>query len=1018
MHMKNLWPKMIRLLLLVMIGTATYRVGAQTLQVGDTVTTSCNNDGSTTLRVYGGTAPYTYTLTGYYNVTYGPVTQTSNTFAGLPAGYYQAVVSDANGVSNITQPLYIYIPSRISGYVSVYPAVCPSTLGSEKAFGYTNNGSSGSFTYLWSTGATTDSIYNVPVGTHYQCTVTEVSTGCTVLASDSGSMYQISSIQPNVTTTAANCRNGTATTAPTNGISPYSYIWSNGNATATATNLSAGYATVTVTDAIGCSAQGYGYISQAIQLTSQVNTTAEHCNDGNGTLSISPVNGTSPFTYTWSSGQTTAHITNLNAGYYQVTFTDHNGCTGVNYGQVQKSTPISLTTSTTLTSCSSPTGSATVVATGGTAPYTYSWNTYPPQATATASALTGGYYVVNVVDAQGCFQNQSAQVGFNTNLSISTTHVDAHCGGTPGSASASVSGGTGPYTLLWSNGATGTSISNLTQQGYYTCAVTDNAGCHSSSSTYMQSISPVSLSVSTAAASCIYTSDGSATAIVSGGTAPYTYSWGASSSVTGLAQGDYTLYVHDANGCGAFRNYHIGYASTAPCAVIIAGDIIEDDQRNCNVQFTHVDNVWVSCQPGGGYQWSQNGHYQFTLPPGTYTVYEAPPVNYTLACPATSPTLTLTAGQSSLNNDFFNQPDTARDLAITCIPYTPPVHGFTQHSRLIIRNLGNIMLGPDVVYKHALDINFHSASPAPDSYDPTTGILKWSRPSLVSTATDEIDLYFDIPAPLPIGHILNNSDTVYPIDNDIDTFNNYEDAQGLVVGSYDPNYVDVLPKGSGAPGYITTTTDTTLRYVVHFQNTGTYPATYVTLKLPIDNNLDLSTFQFIGASHTVTSISADAARILTIRFDNIHLVDSSVSQLGSQGFAAFTLRQKRGLNPGNVINEQANIYFDFNTPVATNTTLNTIHDPNGITEIAVGSLGIYPNPTQGNATLDLSGITEDRIQVRAYDMMGRLAMEVPSTDIAGKKQLLLNTAALPAGVYSIEVSGQSRYVAKLVKTDK
>lgn len=1016
--MKNFWPPLFRFLLLAIISSTVYTGSAQTLQVRDSVIPACTNDGIVKLYVYGGTAPYTYTISGYYSTTYGPLTQTSNTFTGLAPGYYQAVVSDANGANTVAQPLYIYLNSRVTGYISVTPAVCPSTLGSEKVYPYSNNGSSGSYTYLWSTGETTDSIYNVPVGSHYQCTVTDISTGCTGLASDSGSMYQTSSIQPNITTTPANCRNGTATATASNGTSPYSYLWSNGNTTTTASGLSAGYATVTVTDAIGCTVQGYAYISQAITLTSQVNTTAEHCNDGNGTLTISPVNGTSPFTYTWSSGQNTAHITNLNAGYYQVTFTDHNGCTGVNYGQVQKSTPIVLTTSTTLTSCTAPTGTASVIATGGTAPYTYSWTTYPPQTTATATALNGGYYVVNVVDAQGCFQNQSAQVGFNTNLSINTIHVDAHCGGTPGSASAIVTGGTGPYTLLWNNGSTSSSISNLTQEGYYRCTVTDNAGCRSSSSTYLRSISPISLSVYTVAASCIYTADGRATAIASGGTPPYTYSIGAGGVATGLSQGDYSVYVSDANGCGAYRCFHIGYASTAPCAAIIAGNIVQDDQRNCNAQFGRVNNVWVSCLPGGGYQWSQNGHYQFTLPPGTYTVYEAPPVNYTLACPATSPTLTLTAGQSSLNNDFFNQPDTARDLAINCIPYTPPVHGFTQHSRLIIRNLGNIMLGPDVVYKHALDINFHSASPAPDSYDPATGTLRWGRPSLVSTATDEIDLYFDIPAPLPIGHILNNSDTVYPIDNDIDTFNNYEDVQGLVVGSYDPNYVDVLPKGAGTPGYITTTSDTTLRYVVHFQNTGTYPATYVTLKLPIDNNLDLSTFQWIGASHKVTSISADAARLLTIRFDNINLVDSSVSQLGSQGFAAFTLRQKRGLNPGNVINEQANIYFDFNAPVPTNTTLNTIYDPNGIREITAGTVGLYPNPTQGNATLDLSGITEDRVQVRAYDMMGRIALEMPATELQGRKQITIPTSGLSAGVYSIEVTGQARYVAKLVKTDK
>ncbi len=1016
--MKNFLPTFYRCLLLLLISGAAHNVKAQ-LQIWDSVTNpACHGDGRMTVYVYGGTAPYTYTLTGAYGNVYGPVTQTSATFTGLNSGYYSIIVSDANNVSNITSPYTAYVYPVMNSYIGIAPAICPSTLGSEWIRVY--NGS-GHYTYQWSSGETTDTVNNVPMGSFYNCTVTDISNGCVSEASDSGRMYQVSSIQANVTTTPANCRNGTATVTAQNGTAPYTYLWSSGVTTTTATGLSSGFPTVTVTDAIGCTAMGYGYITQAITLTSQVNTTAEHCNDGNGTLTISPVNGTAPFIYTWSSGQTTAHITNLNAGYYSVTFTDNNGCIGYNQGQVQKSTPISLSTSATLTSCAAPTGTATVVATGGTPPYSYSWTCSPPQTTATATTLTGGYYVVNVVDAQGCFQNQSAQVGYNTNLAVGISYTDAHCGGAAGGAAVTVSGGSAPYTYQWNTGAISPTISGITNAGSYSCRVTDNAGCHMTRSTYVHSISPVSLSVSPVAASCIYTPDGSATAVAVGGTAPYTYTWtagGSGSSVSALATGDYSVYVSDANGCADRQNFHIAYASTAPCAAIIAGDIIEDNLRNCTAQYTTLSNVWVSCLPGGGYQWTQNGHYNFTLPPGTYTVYEAPPVNYTLACPSTSPTLTLTAGQSSLNNDFYNQPDTARDLAITCIPYTPPVHGFTQHSKLIIRNLGNISLGPDVVYKHALDINFNLASPAPDSYDPVTGTLRWSRPVLSATNTDQIDLYFDIPAPLPIGHILNNSDTVYPITDDVDTFNNYEDAQELVVGSYDPNYVDVLPKGLGTPGYITTTLDTTLRYVVHFQNTGTYPASFVTLKLPIDNNLDLSTFQFIGASHTVTSISADASRMLTIRFDNIHLVDSSVSQLGSQGFAAFTLRQKKGLNLGNVINEQANIYFDFNTPVATNTTLNTIYDPNGIKEVSMSNLGLYPNPATGNVTLDISSIAEDKVQIHAYDMMGRLALEVPSTDIAGKKKLELNTAALPAGVYTIEVSGQSRYVAKLVKTDK
>jgi hypothetical protein len=383
----------------------------------------------------------------------------------------------------------------------------------------------------------------------------------------------------------------------------------------------------------------------------------------------------------------------------------------------------------------------------------------------------------------------------------------------------------------------------------------------------------------------------------------------------------------------------------------------------------------------------------------------------------TTPTYTLTAGQS-VTTDFFYKPDTLVDLAINCIPYQLPRPGYTQHSRIFIRNLGNITESPNVVYQHAPDINFLSASPAPDSYDPATHLLSWNVASITSTGTNYIDLYFGIPSNLPIGHILNNSDTVYPIVNDVDTFNNYEDVQGIVAGAYDPNYVDVLPKGTGSPGYISATTDTTLRYVVHFQNTGTLAANYVKLTIPIDANLDISTFHLIGTSHTVTSISTDANRLMTIVFDNINLADSGSNQLGSQGFAAFTFNQKKGLQPQATINVKANIYFDYNPAVPTNTALNTIEGAAGIKEIATGALAIYPNPTQGNVTLDLSAIDESKVEVKVYDVMGRISMGIPATDVPASKNLNLQTSGLPTGVYIVEVKGNANYIQKLVKTDK
>ena len=1016
--MKAKTRSLIKALLICIAICCLSQARAQTLSVYDSIVNSCGNNGQVIVYASGGTAPYTYTLTGIYGTTFGPLTQSGSTFTGLAAGYYTVVVSDVNGLNNLSQPAYAYLYNTMYGYINITPAICPATTGSEQASTY---GGTGPYTYLWSNGATTNPVSNLPVGIHYSCTVTD-NNGCTAVVTDSNGMYQSSNITGTFVTTPANCANGTATVTAANGTAPYTYLWSTTQTGATATGLSAGYPSVTITDAQGCSAVAYTSITQAITISTQVNSTAAHCTDANGTLTISPLNGTAPFTYNWSSGQTSQHITGLSAGYYTVTVTDHAGCTASDYGQVQTSTPIVLTTSTTHTVCTAPTGTATVSATGGTAPYSYVWTSVPAQSTATATGLAAGYYVVNVVDAVGCVQNQSAQVSNNTTLYMSLSKTDAHCGGTPGSVTTHTSGGSTPYSFLWNTGATTSSLSSV-PAGYYSCTVRDNLGCTVNRYTSVNSISPVSVSVNPTDASCIYTADGSAAVTVSGGTTPYHYYWSngqTTASATGFLTGRYGINVSDANGCGAGEAFHIGYASVLPCAVTISGTVYDDFNSDClaNGPDGPLQGVWIGCTPNGGYQWTNSGYYNFILPPGTYTLYQAPPLYHTVVCPLTPPTLTLTAGQTSTNNDFFDKPDTLVDMAINCIPYTDPVAGFDQHLRIFVKNLGNIAETPNVVYQHALDITFLQSSPAPTTYDATTGKITWNGPMLASTGTNVIDLYFNIPSSLPQGHILNNSDTVYPWISDVDTFNNDEDVQGMVVGSFDPNYIDVKPKGTGIEGYISSTKDTTLQYVVHFQNTGTHAATYVTLKIPVDANLDIKTFNFIGASHTVSSIAADNNRILTITFNNINLPDSSVSQLGSQGFAAFTFRQVRGLQPMAQIHESANIYFDYNAPVPTDTTLNTIPYPAGIKTIKLGSFSLYPNPTQGNVTLDLSSLDETRIEVRIYDMMGRLSLEVPYTNLQASKTLSISTGGLPAGVYTVEVNGNASHVQKLVKTDK
>jgi hypothetical protein len=690
---------------------------------------------------------------------------------------------------------------------------------------------------------------------------------------------------------------------------------------------------------------------------------------------------------------------------------------------VQQSTPIVLTTSTSPSLCTANTGIASVTATGGTPPYGYAWSCSPAQATAQATALPAGYYVVNVTDAVGCFQNQSATVANNTTLTVSLSETNGVCGGAGGTVDAYVSGGVTPYHYLWSTGATGTDIGGLHNAGTYSCQVTDAASCTVSRGTCVQIVSPIMLSIVTNNASCIYTADGSATMAAYGGTPPYTYYWPngqTGQSVSGLLTGGYNAYVADANGCTSAYWFYIGYNSIQPCAVSISGTVYNDYNANCQVDGPDygLQNVWVGCFPDGGYRWTgPGGNFDFIRPPGSYSLAQTPPLYHTAICPATPPTITLAAGQSDANYNFFNQPDSVLDLAIYCIPFNEPVAGFTQQIALFVPNLGTFTQNPDVVYTYsAADVNFLTSSPLPTTFDPINGKLTWNGPLLNANGVNAIILDFGIPSTLPTGHVLNNSDTVYPITGDVDTPNNFENYEGIVVRSFDPNYMEVKPVGAGTPGYIATT-DSVLRYIVHFQNTGNHVATYVTLKIPVDSNLNLSTFNFIGSSPTVSSISADKNGLLTIQYNNIDLPDSGTDRLGSMGFAAFTFKQKAGLAPLTPINESANIYFDYNTAVPTNGVLNTINGPSGIKTIQGGDLKVYPNPTSGSVTIDLSAINENMSRITVYDVTGRAVIDMQLNAGSANKIYTLNTTPLSTGVYMIEATGNSKYVQKIVKTE-
>jgi uncharacterized repeat protein (TIGR01451 family) len=238
---------------------------------------------------------------------------------------------------------------------------------------------------------------------------------------------------------------------------------------------------------------------------------------------------------------------------------------------------------------------------------------------------------------------------------------------------------------------------------------------------------------------------------------------------------------------------------------------------------------------------------------------------------------------------------------------------------------------------------------------------------------------------------------------DADTTNNVYDFCYNVVNSYDPNMKEVYPVNV-LPGY-----EDWFTYTIHFQNTGNAPAFNIRLRDTLDTQLDLNTFEVLGYSHPANvTVSGN---ILTVRFNNIMLPDSTSDYEGSMGYFQYRIKPLPNLPNGSQINNTAYIYFDYNAPIITNTTENNFDITVSATNLKLNpeSFEIYPNPSTGIFTFK-DGKNINRVEV--YNVMGQ-EIAVFVGDNTNKVSKQINLSNYIKGIYFAKINGS--VVLKLVK---
>lgn len=383
------------------------------------------------------------------------------------------------------------------------------------------------------------------------------------------------------------------------GLAPYAVSWNTGQSGESLEGLAAGLYTYTVTDSNGGIVTGDVQISEPPVLAVGYDLRHPGCEGtSTGYIQVEVNGGTSPYTYLWSNGSESEMLHNLGSGIYEVLITDAAGCTEEAQFYLKATQSISVNAEIVKPSCDgSRLGSISLVASGGTEPYSFTWSNGATGAD--IDALSEGYYTVTITDSNGCNLKRTFSVKTDNTLSASARITNTNCFNDPiGAIELQISGGTAPYSVEWSTGEQQENLTGLVA-GKYTAHISDAAGCTLQYSAYVRETQLFVYPVIVQHPSCPGDSDGSIDMEVYYGTEPYRFEWSngfETKNLTDLTAGTYSVMVTDAEGCTASRT--VTLVEPEPLTLNITAEAVSCDTDP-------VFDLHVSADGG-------NGDYQFT----------------------------------------------------------------------------------------------------------------------------------------------------------------------------------------------------------------------------------------------------------------------------------------------------------------------------------------------------------------------------------------------------------------------
>lgn len=371
-----------------------------------------------------------------------------------------------------------------------------------------------------------------------------------------------------------------------------SYSWNTGSTQSSISPNTSGTYSVTVTDAQGCTA--FDDINVSFNPLPTVNAGS---NQSVCTGSSASLNASGAITYFWDNGLgygAAQSVFPTTTTTYTVTGTDINGCQNTDQVTITVNALPNVQTNANFGICA---GSSTSLSASGAS--SYSWS--PGGATGssiTISPASTTTYTVTGTDANGCQNTDQVTVTVNSNPILSSNSTPENCGMSDGVAGVTISNGTAPYAYLWGTGSTGTNLYNV-PSGLYPLTITDGNGCTAQLNVVVNSIGGPVVQLNTTPVNCPGDANGSISTFVSGGTTPYSYQWStgsASTGISGLTEGNYSVTVTDASGCQTTEIYAMSAQFPLPTINITGG-----------TTFCVGETALLQASGASSYVWSTGG---------------------------------------------------------------------------------------------------------------------------------------------------------------------------------------------------------------------------------------------------------------------------------------------------------------------------------------------------------------------------------------------------------------------------